>query len=476
MLSVTLDRSASEPLVRQIYHHVRELILTRRLPAGARLPSTRKLAHDLEVSRTVAVDAFAQLSADGFLDAAVGAGHFVAALPLASDPPPVAAITTAVSDDQASIWEPKGRPFDPAWQNVELFPSQLWARMLGRGWRRHQAVNVERHWGGLPPLREAVAEHLHALRGAPLRSDQVLITAGNADILTLIARSLPRDGQAAAWVEDPGLGSARQTLQREGVHVVPVPVDDEGLVVSAGERLAPDASMALVTPTRQFPLGMPMSLPRRLSLLSWSRRTGAVLVDDDYDGEMRFAGRPLPSLASLDPGASVLTLGSFSKLTYSGLRLGYAAAPADLIGRLIEARRESYAMVPTNSQAGLAEFIGTGGFARHLRKLRTELTRRRRTLHQLLTRDAGGLLQILPQQAGMHLTVRLTGTLAGRATDTEIAELARARGIVLLPLSQQYASGQGENGFLLGYAGWSENQLEDATQALLGLLREIART
>ena len=475
MLSVTLDRSAPEPLVRQIYRHVRELILTRRLPPGARLPSTRKLARDLEVSRTVAVDAFAQLAAEGFLEPAVGSGHFVAALPLARGEPHQPAAGAEARDDQASIWEASGRPFDPAWQNVGLFSSQQWARMLARGWRRHGAASVERHWGGIPALREAIAEHLHALRGMSLGSDQVIITSGNAEILALIARALRRDRRPiSAWVEDPGLGSSRDVLRREGVNLVPVPVDSEGLVVAEGVRLAPDAAMALVTPTRQFPLGMPLSLSRRLSLLAWSRGTGAVLLDDDYDGEIRFAGRPLPSLASLDPGAPVLTLGSFSKLTFSGLRLGYAAGPADLVGRLIEARRESYVMVPTSSQAALAEFVVTGGFARHLRKLRTELTRRRRTLHQLLTRHAADLLHILPQQAGMHLTVQLTARLANRVTDVEIAQRGRTRGVVLLPLSQQYASGRGEQGFLLGYAGWSERQLEAAVETLVRLLCQTA--
>src|SRR5947207_366066 len=283
MLSVTLDRSAPEPLVRQIHDHVRDLILTGRLPAGARLPSTRKLARDLEVSRTVALDAFAQLTAEGFLEASVGAGHFVAELPLESHRAPAPEIPAEETDDRPSMWQPRGQPFDPAWQSVDLFPSQLWARMLGRGWRRHHRASLERHWAGLPALREAIAEHLHALRGIALRSDQVMITAGNVDVLTLIARTLSSERKPiSAWVEDPGLASARQALQREGVTGVPVPVDEEGLMVADGERLAPDAAMAVVTPTRQFPLGMRLSLSRRLSLLAWSRRTGAILIDDDY--------------------------------------------------------------------------------------------------------------------------------------------------------------------------------------------------
>ena len=475
MLSVTLDRSSSEPLVRQLYLRIRELILAGRLHAGARLPSTRKLARDLEVSRTVVLDAFGHLTAEGFLEAAIGAGHFVASLPL--DEPSAAAAADPITgkDDTGSIWQAQGEPFDPAWQGVDIFPSQLWGRMLGRGWRRHYSDGLERHWAGLPALRTAVSDHLHALRGLKFGSDEVMITAGNAEALALIARVLRSEGgPASAWVEDPGLGSARQTLQREGITIVPVPVDDEGLIVAQAEQVAPEAAMALVTPARQFPLGMTLSLPRRLSLLSWSRRSGALVVDDDYDGEVRFAGRPIQSLASLDPQARVLTLGSFSKVTFSGLRLGYAAGPRDLIDRLVEARRASYVMVPTPTQAALAEFMITGGFAQHLRKLRTQLTRRRRRLYQFLAIEAANLIEILPQQAGMHLTVRLIDRVTARATDVAIAERARRAGLVLLPLSQQYADERGEQGFLLGYAGWSEHRLDEAAARFVGLLREIA--
>ena len=361
MLSVALDRDATKSLVRQLYLRVRELILTHRLPAGTRLPSTRKLSRDLEVSRTVTLDAFGQLAAEGFVHSEQGSGHFVAELPMARVEP-AAAPQAAIPDTAASIWSASGTPFDPAWQAADVFPSQVWARMLGRGWRRHQAAALERHWAGLPVLREAIARHLHALRGLALSPDQIMVTAGNSDILPLIARSVAkaRAGQVSAWIEDPGLGSAREIWGAEGLRIVPVPVDEQGLVVAEGERLAPEAGLALVTPTRQFPLGMPLTLSRRLSLLAWARRSGALLIDDDYDGEVRFSGRPLQSLGGLDPAARVLMLGSFSKLTFSGLRLGYAAGPPDIIADLVERRRDCYTLVPTTAQAALAEFIATG--------------------------------------------------------------------------------------------------------------------
>jgi GntR family transcriptional regulator/MocR family aminotransferase len=475
LLSVALDRDTGEPLIRQLYLRLRELILSRRLAAGTKLPSTRKLSRDLGVSRTVTLEAFAQLAAEGFLETRRGAGHYIADLPLAASSRDRPKAGPASGMSGPSIWSARGLPFDPAWQAVDLFPGEVWSRMVGRGWRRHQEAALERHWAGLPALREALAAHLHVLRGVPLGADQVMITAGNADVMRLIARMLRERGKKpSAWVEDPGLGTARELLAGGGVTPVPVPVDGEGLRVADAVRLAPDAAIALVTPTRQFPLGMPLTLPRRLALLDWARRADAIVVDDDYDGEIRFAGRPIQSLASLDPAARVLTLGSFSKLTFPGLRLGYASGPAELIERLVACRRDTHVLVPTATQAALAEFIATGSFARHLRALRIALTRRRAALIALLRNEAGDLLEVLPQQVGMHLTVSLSAEIAQPANDVELAAQAREVGIVLLPLSPQYAAGRGAAGVLLGYAGWEEDEMRPAIGRLAGLLRRAA--
>src|SRR5256885_14490631 len=229
LLSVTLDPAASQPLVRQLYLPLRELILTHRIAPGARLPATRKLSRDLNVSRTVTLEAYGQLAAEGFLETRRGSGHFVAELRLPMAEPP-REIELPVEERGASVWSAAGRPFDPAWQAVDLFPGPIWGRMLGRGWRRHQPSALERHWAGLPALRSALVEHLHALRGAALRPEQVMITAGMADGLALTARAVSREVPVSAWVEDPGLGTSRQVLGRHGVRVVPVPVDGEGLL------------------------------------------------------------------------------------------------------------------------------------------------------------------------------------------------------------------------------------------------------
>ena len=477
MLSVALDRDAQEPLVRQLYLRVRDLILSRQLNPGAKLPSTRKLSDDLAVSRTVTAEAFAQLAAEGFLESRQGSGHFVANLPVAiQEARREAAADAALAESQCSIWSARGMPFDPSWLGVDMFPVDQWARMTGRAWRRHQSQILERHWLGLPVLRSALADHLRALRGLALQPDQIMITAGGADALGLIARAARSDGggPVQAWVEEPGLMSARYALTRGGASPIAVPVDAEGLKVREGQRIAPKAALAMVTATRQFPLGMPLSLPRRLALLEWSRRTGGIVVEDDYDGEIRFAGRPIQSLASLDPAAHVLTLGSFSKLTFPGLRLGYVAGSPELIARLAEVRREAHVLVPTAVQAAFAEFITTGAFARHLRGLRIQLTRRRQTLVEALTKEARDLLHILPQEVGMHLTVQLSERLAGRMTDVELAKRARTAGLVLLPLSQQYSERKRQQGFFLGYAGWSDDEMRGAIERFTNLLKSAA--
>ncbi|MFL6722337.1 MAG: PLP-dependent aminotransferase family protein [Sphingomonas sp.] len=471
VLSVTLDRTSAEPLVRQLHRHIRELVLTQRLAPGARLPSTRGLSRDLQVSRTVTLDAFAQLTAEGFLESRAGAGHFVAALRLTPmDVAPSAANMSA--EPGAPLASPGGRPFDPSWQAVDIFPAQAWARMLGRGWRLHQAAAMERHWAGLPVLRAALAQHLHALRGLPLDASRIIVTSGNADALSLIARSFGSGSRA--WVEDPGYAGSARVFGDAGLAVVPIPVDAEGLEVAAGEQQAPDAGLALVTATRQFPLGMPMSLARRLALLDWARRSGSIIVDDDYDSEIRFAGRPLQTLAGLDPAARVLTIGSFSKLTFPGLRLGYVAGPSELIAALADCRRASQALVPTSTQAAFAEFVTIGRFAGHLRQLRSYLRSRRHILVESLRREIGDLVEVLPQEVGMHVTVRLAPRVTERIGDSGLAERANDDGLVLLPLSEQYLRADRSHGFLLGYAGWSETELLGAIGKLIALLRDAA--
>jgi GntR family transcriptional regulator/MocR family aminotransferase len=470
ILTIVLDRAAREPLAQQLYRQLRDHILARRLGPGARLPSTRRISEDLGVSRTVPLSAYDQLSAEGYVEPRRGSGLYVGAVGSVDRADNRTARSISSETPRPTL---AGRPFDPSAPGEDLFPVGLWTKLMARGWRREGAAIVgQSHPAGLPSLRAAIAHHLYVLRGVSCDAGQIVVTAGNTDALQLIAQALRPSSEKlpAVWVEDPGYLSAGATLAREGLRVVPVPVDGEGLDVEAGVRLAPRAVFALVTPARQFPLGMPMSLGRRIALINWARETGAVLIEDDYDSEVRFSGRPLASLQSLDPHRSVLSIGSFSKLTFSGLRLGYIAGPEPLIQQLIAARERQGAPVAMSAQPALQLFMEEGGFARHLRGLRRQITRRRLILTEALHERLGDELVILPQEVGMHFTVLLDPKLRPKLSDTKIAQQAARHGLNLDPLSAHSITSPGRQGFLLGYAGWSREVIEAGVETLARLV------
>jgi GntR family transcriptional regulator/MocR family aminotransferase len=476
LLSVVLDRTSLDPLGRQLYLQVRDLILLGRLAADARLPSSRKLADDLGVSRTVTLTAYDRLAVEGYLATRRGSGHYVQALNrrVSLSPRTLATTRRAPVSMASEASTTRGRPFDTDAPAFALFPTEEWARLMARGWRRdaRQAVSFD-GWAGLASLRTAIAGHLRALQDLECTADEIIVTAGSGDALQLITRALGSPG-AQVWVEDPGHIGARDTLHREGLKVIPVPVDSEGLDVEAGRRLAPRARFALVTPSRQFPSGAPLSLPRRIALIDWAQQNDAVIIADDYDSELRFSGRPMAVLSSLDNGEAVLSIGSFSKVTFPGLRLGYIAGPRRLIARLIEARARGGAPVATGAQPALAEFIAGGGLARHLRSLRRRVGQRREVLAQTLQARLGDRVTILPQEVGMHLAVTLNGSLATSGADRTLAAMAAERGLNLDPLSNHGAAADGRQGFLLGYAAWDETQLVASIDELARLLADFA--
>lgn len=358
----------------------------------------------------------------------------------------------------------------------DQFPHGEWARLLGRSWRKTgSTLSGPVDWAGLPSLREAISRHLYALKGIECASNEVVITTGIADALHLIARSLPRplNKPPSAWVEDPGHAAARHVLRCEGLTPVPVPVDEEGLNVPAAVRLAPDARLALVTPSRQFPLGMPMSLARRIALLAWAEDRGALIVEDEYDSEIRFTGQPLSSLLSIGRPGSVCLIGSLSKLTFPGLRLGYIVGARPLVQRMIVERAKSGALVATTAQPALSEFIDTGGFARHLRNLRLTLARRREALIAELAARLPEQIIIQPQEVGMHLTVTFTEKLRSVVTDVQLSKCGADRRLRLTNLSSHSTSPNSRQGLLLGYGAWNPALLSTAVGSLADLICKV---
>ena len=468
-LSLVVDRSARETLSRQIYVQLRDLILSGRIAAGARLPSSRALAGQLMLSRTVPLAAYDQLTAEGYLAARQGAGIYVERLGQAGPRPSPAASPPAAPAAAPRRPGSVHAPFSLAAQDMASFPHAVWARLLARGWRRMATSGDPDDPAGLWALRAAVARYVHGLRGVACGPDQVLITSGNAESMQLIAQLPPRS-RRQAWVEDPGYVEAQRALAAAGMDLIPTPVDGQGLDVEAGRRSAPHAGLAVVTPARQFPTGAPMSLPRRLALIAWALEADALVVEDDYDSEMRFAGRPLASLISLEPDR-VLALDSFSKLVFPGLRLGSIVGPPALIARLVALRERQPSQTATVAQPALAEFLDGGGMARHLRDLRRRLAPRRLALIAALQAHCAGLLTVQPQEVGRHLLATLTPQLAARASDVELAERAGRVGLRLAALSPHYRRAPPQHGLLFGYAGWDEAEIERGVAQLAAAIQ-----
>ena len=331
----------------QLHNQLRDLILSHRIPAGFKMPSTRRLCRELLVSRTVTLGAYEQLVFGGYLSSRAGSGHRVLSLAHIITSAADAGATQARDCAPCEAASPQ-MPFDPFSQATSIFPNQVWARLLARGWRKYGHLECRPEWGGLFALREAIADHLYALRGIRCGPEGVIVTAGSADALQLIARTFgvaTDSPRSSIWVENPGHVGSQRVLADQGLRVIPIQVDEHGLNVESGIAMAPRARLALVTPARQFPLGMALSLPRRIELLNWALGGGSIVIEDDYDSEIRFAGRPLPSLSALAPDGPILSLGSLSKVTFPGLRLGYVVGPAALIGRLTETRRKGGALL-----------------------------------------------------------------------------------------------------------------------------------
>jgi GntR family transcriptional regulator/MocR family aminotransferase len=480
LLSVPLDERAAAPMFRQLYEGIRTAILSGRFEAGMRLPASRMLASELGVSRTTVLNGYEQLLAEGYLVGRLGSGTYVAptlpeellqahTLPQPSRPPARrgrlisrrgAALAAAPRPIVPRVGRP--RPFRPGVPALDAFPSELWLRLTKKYTRRMFAeLGDYGDPAGYRPLRQAIAAYLQAARGVCCGADQIIVVSGAQQALDLAARVLLDPGEAA-WVEDPSYIGARGALSGTGVQVVGVPVDQEGLDVAGAARRHPEARLCYVTPSHQYPLGVTMSLPRRLALLDWARRASAWIVEDDYDSEFRYAGRPLAALQGLDRDRRVLYVGTFSKVLFPALRLGYLVAPPDLVDAFVAARTLADHHSPTMPQAVLAEFIADGHLARHVRRMRTLYEERQHALLAAARRELGDCLSVAPAEAGIHLV----GWLAEGSDDRVASRRAAAHGVEVPPLSA-YRIEQGKRGgLLLGYAASSPREIRDGVRRL----------
>ena len=488
-LPISLDRRSARPLHRQIYDAFRAAIIARSLRPGERIPSTRALATDLAVSRIPVLHAYAQLLAEGYFESRHGSGTFVSnSLPLAEANPRatsstrsraastpaggrfpgrIARLARALPVPGREPWLRGRGAFSVGQPALDAFPLRAWSTLVARHCRNPVARTL--HYGdamGFKELRSALAAYLRASRGVHCEMDQVMIVSGSQQALDLSARVL-LDPSSNVWMEEPGYWLAQRVLRAAGCRLVPVPVDREGLDVSTGIARCRDARAAFVTPSHQYPLGVTMSAARRLQLLDWAHRTGAWIVEDDYDSEYRYQSRPVASLQGLDHAACVIYIGTFSKVLFPSLRVGYLVVPAALHDRFLAMRQALDVSPPHFPQAVLADFIGEGHFARHIRRMRALYAERRDVMIDALAREAGALLRVIGGDAGMYVTVAMERV---RHDDHRIAERAAQENLWLWPLSPGYQAKPAQHGFILGFGSTATPQIPAAIRHLCRVL------
>jgi GntR family transcriptional regulator / MocR family aminotransferase len=481
--AIALDARLAQPLYKQLYERLRTTILEGQLERGARLPSTRTLASELGISRTTVALAYEQLLLEGYLESRVGQGTIVARqLPIMllkqhleqSAPPGDLPLQGAARARQLAADLPIDRESasaifrigEPA---IDRFPYPTWARLVARA-ARHGLHSLARYQSpaGYEPLREAIAAHIGITRGVRCAPEQIIITAGSQGAIDLAVRTLLGPGEAA-WVESPGYFGTRGSLRAAGARIIPVPVDAQGIDVAAGRERAPQARIAAITPSHQFPTGVTMSLTRRLALLEWAEQAGAWILEDDYDSEYRFGGRPLDALQGLDHAGRVLYVGSFSKVMFPALRLGYLVAPSDLVAPLLAMRRVIDVHAPMLEQLALADFLTEGHFVRHLRQMLQCYRARRDRLHHELRQHLGDLIEVQLPEAGMHLV----GWLPPGVDDQRASALAAQHDISVIPISRYSLEPLARGGLLFGYASTSEADITLGVRRLAGALRHI---
>jgi GntR family transcriptional regulator/MocR family aminotransferase len=501
-----IDLSAREHAVLhdQVYEAIRAQIVAGRLRPGSRLASTRVLASEVGLSRFTIVTAIERLLAEGYLLARHGVGTFVAdvlpeqlmrpraAPPKAASDPGRRAVTPVLSARGAAVSavvitgprfdRDEPRPFRPRRPALDVFPIQIWARLIRSHWRgyRHSYLDYGEP-AGYKPLRQAIAEHVSVSRAVNCSPEQVIVTSGAQQAFDILFRLLLDPGDRA-WIEEPGYLDVRASLTSAGAHIVPVPVDAQGIDVAEGIRRGRTARLAVVSPSHQYPTGATLTAPRRAALVDWARRAGAWLVEDDYDSYFRYRGRPLSALQRLDDDSAretgnasrVLYVGTFSKTMFPSLRLGYCVVPETLVDAVANARAVADRNSPIADQAALAEFIRDGHYDRHLRRLKLVYQERYEAMHEAFGRRLAGAVSLGTAAAGTHLLGWLDDEVSRRRKDASaairIARAAAAEDLVVFPLSRYCLEQPARDALVLGYGSLSPRRIAVGTERLARII------
>ncbi|HTJ84473.1 MAG TPA: PLP-dependent aminotransferase family protein [Polyangiaceae bacterium] len=488
--------ASGAPIHRALYDALRSGILEGRLRSGSKVPSSRDLARQLGVARGTVVAIYEQLVSEGYLVTRRGSGTTVAAdlpdrwfrAPVPREAPstdspiekrqarPIALSRfgrSQVETPFALAPRRTARPFRPHLPAVDAFPTELWARTVARRAKADERLLLgEGDVRGHAPLREVLAEHLRLTRGVSCDAEQIVILPSVQQALDLSARLTLERGDAI-WMEDPGYTGARAVFRAAGAELVGVPVDDRGLDVAHGVREAPHARMVYVTPGHQAPLGVTMSIERRLELLGWAKRARALVIDDDYDSDYRYEGRPVPALQGLDKDGVVLHTGSFSKTLLHSLRIAYAVVPPSMLDAFVATKSIVDRFTPAPTQAALADFIEAGHFARHLRRMRELYAERRAALLSALAAELGGAVTVVGASAGLGIAARLPDGfddlgLERALADADVESIALSRH-ALRPSERTV------RGLLLGFAAYSPARLRRAVERLASVLDGLRR-
>ncbi|MBD2253419.1 PLP-dependent aminotransferase family protein [Nostoc parmelioides] len=482
--AINIDPDAPLSLHRQVYEEIRRAILLGRLTSGEKLPSTRSLAQLLGVSRATVTQGYELLLSEGYLETIVGSGTFVcrqlpdellnttpieSKLQPSNSPVPLSAYGKSLSDkaflripEQAvEISFSYGRPA------FDKFPIDLWRKLISRHCHpQSDVLDYTDNSLGYHPLREAIAAYLSRSRAVNCQAEQIIIVGGSQQGLDLITRILIDRGDGIA-VEEPGYLGARRAFLAQGASLFPVPVDQSGLIVSKlTTGIIPNLKLIYVTPSHQFPTGAVLSLPRRLELLAWAQKTGVMIIEDDYDSEYRYGERPIPALQGLDQGNSVIYVGTFSKVLFPALRLGYLVLPQNLVNIFARAKWLADRQCSLLEQYALTDFITEGHLERHIRKMRSLYNQRRQTLVQSLFSHFGNRSKILGENAGMHLMVKIDTQIS----DDEIVQRAALAGVSIGAAYPQYLKESPGNEFIFGYAELNEQQILEGVRRLAGVI------
>lgn len=482
LLLVRLQEETDVLLHKRLYNAIRRSILDGSLPPLSRLAASRDLAGELRISRNTVLSTYEQLQAEGYVISRRGSGTFVAqtlpdmllAASQSEGENAAAPVNMALSlRGQHLLTHISANPqqwgaFIPGVPDVNAFPHLLFSKILARFHRRPKAEQLSYNsQGGVSELQHALVDYLRVARGVDCQADQILITEGIHQAIDLTTRMLCDSGDLA-WVEEPSYWGIRHILSMNDVRINPVSVDAHGLCPP--DIIAETPRLIFVTPSHQYPLGAVMSLERRQRLLTLARQKGSWIVEDDYDSEFRFSGQPIPALQGLVSEAPVIYIGTFSKTLYPGLRLGYAVLPKRLASVLKNAHNELYRGGHTLTQMALAEFINTGHYSAHIRRMRLLYSRRRVFLTELITQYCiSQVLSDFSDNAGLHLILNLPDD----ADDVAIAREANAQQILVRPLSHYYLTAQRKKGLLVGFASLPEEKMAPAFQILLSCLQDL---